>query len=61
MQAKQNKKSNRGLATFDKINYFPISFIESLNPGSVADRESKSEIKQSYSVLEKKVIKKLVH
>ena len=59
-QAKINKKSNRGLATFDKINYFPISFIESLHLGSVAEKESKSEMKQSLSVLEKKVIKKLV-
>ena len=25
---KKSKKSNRGLATFDKKNYFPISFIE---------------------------------
>jgi hypothetical protein len=22
------KKSNRGLATFDKVNYFPLSFVE---------------------------------
>ena len=26
---KQSKRSNRGLATFDKINYFPLNFVDS--------------------------------
>ena len=43
---KPQKRNNKGLVTFDKRQYFPLSFIEALGPAGATEREGKQDKKQ---------------
>lgn len=42
---KPQKRSNKGLVTFDKRQYFPLSFIEAIGPPTGTEREGKIDKK----------------
>lgn len=43
---KPQKRNNKGLVTFDKRQYFPLSFIEAIGPAGATEREGKLDKKQ---------------
>ena len=40
---KPAKKNNKGLVTFDKRQYFPMSFVEKIGDSNAIDKEDKSD------------------
>lgn len=60
-KAKTTKKPTRSLATFDKLNYFPVQFVESIVFNKESEQESKlNERVVSLSQDKSKVIQKII-
>lgn len=59
-KAKASKKTNRSLATFDKLNYFPVQFVDSNAHNKDVEPESKLSERVSFSQDKSKVIQKTI-
>ncbi len=53
------KKSNKGLATFDKKNYFPLQFVENFNVNNKLFPQNRLNIEKQFQKQQNGINKKI--